>query len=669
MFLPPLQENLNHSCLKYMVFVTGLVCPVSLIFVAVPLLLSGSYRQCTRCSNITLEIQSGMNRTADPCQDLYQFVCGNWNHANPGYASPQTKHTSHVAQSVLRFLLTRRLVGAGKKVADILARCFRPRDEVDQLRAFLRKHQLSWPSYSDPGPPQVYDILAGMSLGDGLPVLLWFTIAQNLENRKEPTVFLSFDSQFPIWINHIRRLTERNKVRTFLRRCAEIVGEMGYSYRRMIEDVLRVHELVLSSSQVRLNAHDHESYYYIEMINFDLRNAVNRHLPNHMQLWPEDTMAAVVPPGAMAIVELVGNRTLSSKLKLYLGAYVVWYLMPFASPYLTASLMEDMGSAEHFQSYLLDRCFDFTSFIMPLVAWKVIVELITREAIELGWSVFETAKKELVQAATNLSSADGRLLERTLKAVTLHPLNDANTWQSLDVMYVFIPELHGSFFSGYLRLAKSAVDFLKWLNFTKNNNHNLPGVYDNELYHLLTFGHVRPLWHYFLPPFLHPSLPTEVSFSYFGVRVALELNLYSTYKVPVRYNRDGHLASPLVSLNMTRCLEGMIVASSDIHAPAPVQRNNVAHIVANSIMHAALLAKGFDLSQPSAALPEFTREQAFFVSSCFMSCAGLLVTSSSINQCNVPAKLSHSFANAFGCGNPEHEYLDRVCPFLFPARK
>ncbi|XP_077486764.1 uncharacterized protein LOC144098086 [Amblyomma americanum] len=425
---PPSPQNYEsaHHCWKG----AGLACvlsgPAVFVFVAVPLtLFSTSVRlNHTMAQNLSSELRAGLDIGSNACQSLYAFACGAWSDKQPDFATPDSRHASRIAEAVLRVVLTRRLAkgGSAHKVASHLAACFRPHENRDLLRAFLMRNNLPWPdSAPRKNGSSVLDVLTGISLGNGVPVFLKFSVARRPGNLIKPLVLLTSDENFHTWVHHMQAMTRHRHVRLYLRRCAEKVGSGGLSYRQMIETVLMTHDLVLRD--VEPHRGGHTVYSTVDLSDSVLRRAVNRHLPDELQQWPTDRMAKLLDPGMEKLWGLVRNSSLQDAMMDYLGAYVVWYLLPFTSSSLTRHLMEDAGHPAQLKSYQLERCLDLVSHTAPLVPWMAISEMISESARRRGLRILQESKRSIVAKIEELDKSSAAIFERLVApgAICLTP--------------------------------------------------------------------------------------------------------------------------------------------------------------------------------------------------------------------------------------------------------
>ncbi|XP_049513975.1 uncharacterized protein LOC125941086 [Dermacentor silvarum] len=77
----------------------------------------------------------------------------------------------------------------------------------------------------------------------------------------------------------------------------------------------------------------------------DLRLAINSELPDDSQLWSDDAVVNLHPHLYQAFErdQLMADDLSRKRLKLWLGAYAVWSVAPFASRFLYYTLLDDIG--------------------------------------------------------------------------------------------------------------------------------------------------------------------------------------------------------------------------------------------------------------------------------------------------------------------------------------
>ncbi|XP_049525042.1 membrane metallo-endopeptidase-like 1 [Dermacentor silvarum] len=136
-----------------------LVSTMSLLMVAVgygaPAVVRAYALSCTDpgCLEPNAALERSMaDAQGNPCDDFYGFVCGGWQRENPGVASHFQSLQQRVATAAIMSLVLDE-GGDGlpsHQVARLFQRCaqvaFNEQNRIDELRAFLDRFNLSWPT-------------------------------------------------------------------------------------------------------------------------------------------------------------------------------------------------------------------------------------------------------------------------------------------------------------------------------------------------------------------------------------------------------------------------------------------------------------------------------------------------------------------------------------------
>lgn len=287
----------------------------------------------------------------------------------------------------------------------------------------------------------------------------------------------------------------------------------------MIEEVLSVQE------SFNLQLHDSRNVLnqpaYTNLSDPELRRAVNGHLPDKSQLWPEDEIVNM-QPNLFAVFNQahLKDGDARDRFKLFMGAYVVWLLSPYTSLYLTASLMAGLKRSDATFVFLRERCIESLTMVMPLVLWNtqfnrlkhkhmafVTMDLLTAAVTDYGKSYSNSLASATVALASGLS---------------VNAFNMTMTWKMLDKAYTFVPVYKTTdFFTMFLRAAMASVFFFKQsLRRPRHNIFHVPGVSDDHLYRLLVAREIVVDAFMLSAPLVIPNNPIEALAGVLGVDMA-----------------------------------------------------------------------------------------------------------------------------------------------------
>ncbi|KAH7974061.1 hypothetical protein HPB49_009107 [Dermacentor silvarum] len=262
------------------------------------------------------------------------------------------KYRRYADRQVISTLLGRSIPRGSKsaldKAAVFLLNCLGQgmHEGTSDMKQFLRQLDLKWPN---PSPSSRADLLRSMikaSLGVGLPLLWGFHVGRDpMLPARQNALYIAFDKRVLSWMDDVLKLAKRRTLRLYLRRCAEIVGGAGQSYALMIADVAATHKELAKQIQDLWDEYSPPAYQALN--DSDLRLAINSELPDDSQLWSDDAVVNLHPHLYQAFErdQLMADDLSRKRLKLWLGAYAVWSVAPFASRFLYYTLLDDIGTA------------------------------------------------------------------------------------------------------------------------------------------------------------------------------------------------------------------------------------------------------------------------------------------------------------------------------------
>ncbi|KAL1432349.1 hypothetical protein MTO96_013114 [Rhipicephalus appendiculatus] len=124
------------------------------------------------CERLTRDIRSSMNRKQPPCQDFYEFTCGKWQYAHPGFLN-QTEYTyNRVVAEVVRNLKRIDVPSSNQTAVQKAAAAFRSclnminseATNSEELLSFIASLDIMWPSGGTTGQLKALDVLVKLSL-------------------------------------------------------------------------------------------------------------------------------------------------------------------------------------------------------------------------------------------------------------------------------------------------------------------------------------------------------------------------------------------------------------------------------------------------------------------------------------------------------------------------
>ncbi|KAH8009926.1 hypothetical protein HPB51_022669 [Rhipicephalus microplus] len=436
---------------------------------------------------------------------------------------------------------------------------------------------------------EMLDTLVGSSLEYSLPLLWAFAVGRHPRKNRQNAVYVILDRTTSIWFQHVRSMARHKKIANFLRRCAENVGGKGQSYESMIRHLLHTHLhkfaqyiFIVSAYRLSLSQPRENSYFtkysgqtlivfrlyttsknvvlhlvlqknrreleralkysfevnQPEFMNFSdvtLRVAVNRHLPDESQQWPDDEMVCMQRAVFIRFRQQhLVDPNKAAAFKSYAGAYLVWYLAPYTSPYLTRSLMTDVGAQEQERDFVRQRCSSLVQNTMTLAFWKARQDTVTRIAKKVAFEVYASLRSILLTMVAHYDADVAEHMSDFIDTLSLNVYNMSLGWDVLERIYLSMPSVRGTFVQMYGELEKYKLILLRRSIRRPNTSYvYVPQLSEVRAYRLLAAREIyvplsNQLW-----PLFDVDYPLSVLMAGFGWHTAIGLveMIYYTYFV------------------------------------------------------------------------------------------------------------------------------------------
>ncbi|KAH6930479.1 hypothetical protein HPB50_014073 [Hyalomma asiaticum] len=231
-------------CYRYGLFVFF----VSLLMVAVgygaPAVVRAYALSCTDpgCLEPNAALERSMaDARGDPCDDFYGFVCGGWQRENPGVASHFQSLQQRVATAAIMSLVLDEGEGAlpSHQVAQLFQRCaqvaFNEQHRIDELRAFLGRFNLSWPTPPPRSKLETLDVMVSLSLDWGVPVFFHLSVDRYFKRPGFRALHFTGNPYMLEWFMARNALQEKGVLLAYFDRVSVILNGSSAS-KRVVEE-------------------------------------------------------------------------------------------------------------------------------------------------------------------------------------------------------------------------------------------------------------------------------------------------------------------------------------------------------------------------------------------------------------------------------------------------
>ncbi|CAN7937402.1 unnamed protein product, partial [Ixodes hexagonus] len=671
-------EDTSHSrsISLYSMFAVAGLATVTVTFGVAPAMIFadlGACRQGSLCISFERDLMASRREEVHPCDDFYEHVCSGWDSSQAQeYSSPLIKYDSSFEEQVVKRLLERKIPPNPRRSEDkasfLLLRCLSTPSRSDtgsQLASYLKSLRLSWPHKSPASRQQVMNILLQASLDYGLPAIWAFYVGRHPLRPSENTLYLDLTTHMRHFFNDLDALQTQGSVHRYFRRCAEIIGGTGQSYSSMIDDIIDVHRSFLEL--VALHRDVLRTPSYMNLVDGELRRAINGHLPDNSQLWRADEIVNLQPK-LFEHFDKVFMQTAPSRqmFKLYIGAFIVWDLSPLAYRYLAIQMLADMQNSAFQEEYVARRCLGALKQILPLVLWKVNKDLVKDKPV--AFQELTLVKEAVTRHGLKYGEDIASQFAESTKQVMVNAFNWTTSSALLDKTYDFFNvTLSGHFFNIFLEASSTITAYFKSsLLRPQHNIVHLQGVSEIKVYRMLALREVSLKSYFLAPPMALPTHPIHVKAAIIGTELAS--NIIMAIKYIFFYNESFKRINitDLVSTGLKKFRRDFKYVYSRIEhltggmvfSPSKVQELTLRSLAASLALSAHSSSTTNASSRLATNSPEafesVPTDQLFFLVSCFTVCGSpARLRQHSKVLCNIALPTVNGFSKAFGC-SPTH---------------
>ncbi|XP_050046627.1 endothelin-converting enzyme homolog [Dermacentor andersoni] len=647
----------------------------------------------TKCFDYAEELAASIDPREDPCDNLYDHVCGKWDRLHPAFTPGSWNQAKLLQVRAREFLLgqleqsphghpvvaVRRSVTAFQICREVYTEW---RNDTKVLLDVFDKFNFQWPSVTLPSEFDLMEYLLGMSLEYNLatPVLLSFT--PDVKPDKRYGLLFQIPSQI-----------ENDTVDTdviadcILDVAPATTNDSAWTFAERIHSVFL--DFLTAKSALSLPEREALVHTTIEKLANDTTghstgeawlNAINKRLPHDQAVGKSQHVLTVKNSGLLLKMILDSTkRSNYADLVLYAG----WNIVVDLRAALSRSLSYCMSKSPfRYQRSSELLCLDYINQVAPFAIGRFFVDSLELQPnVNYTKNAWNAVKKATRENFANLSWMDKSTAKGAVEHVdsllTILPFPDhLQTNEALDAHYGFL----------YPNVSQP---FIQWLLKTKQRRHDeqkrlfkqaAVSVYHDDFrysaYEVNAFYmpimHVMALMPAIMaPPFAPQAVQSAVHYGAIGKILGHELT-HAFDPLFSNLTRNGVAAMPWSNESFAnfssrlQCVSKQLQSFTDdeVHS-----KNVLSETFADTGgTEKAWLA--YSSLPAQKGILGYTQEQSFYIAGCFEFCAvgGYEWSTKSLYpadalRCNIPARNEKEFAAAFSCPKGSAMNPEERCTF------
>ncbi|XP_029840904.2 endothelin-converting enzyme homolog isoform X5 [Ixodes scapularis] len=369
------EDASGHRRLEYRLFLLAMSSVTLMVALLQPLLLYRSLVPCTepRCFSVALPVREALQASVSPCADFFRYSCSG---IDSGF-SEKVRHSLRLSTlSLISELPASPGQSAVRKAGILLRSCLRlvnqKPEDIDGIRHVLKIGGLRFPALPQTSTSSVLRGVVDLNLHLGIAVLFRLTVGRDLKHRGHHMLYLARNDDLAGFVRYLGRLEASQSLDDYVRRCAEVIGERGMSYARLIDAVRQTNRrFVLTLDDVV----DGGPVFYAPPTQVGaFWTGIFKGLQSEFRNLPNVSKELFVLHSNYfnALDEIFLQQLEPRLLSAYVGLYVVWYLSRLGSHSLAYHI-----SVQGYTSGLKDvwtRCFSDVYRLMPLAIERLYLE-------------------------------------------------------------------------------------------------------------------------------------------------------------------------------------------------------------------------------------------------------------------------------------------------------
>lgn len=635
------------------------------------------------CEHFTRDIRTSMDRKRPPCQDFYQFACGNWQRTHTGYTDQKDYAYSKVMNEIIRNLKQIKIPVANQtalqKAAAVFQSCMGMlnREDLnrDALVGFIESLKITWPAGGTPSQLRALDVLVRLSYT--LDIHLLFAVDMYEDYSETYSLRVSVPGHMLHARSHNYTSNERKK---------QVLNHLfgsGKNFDAMLATLTKFEEKIKQSMRSVTAVRR-----FTDTITFA---SIGTYMPNQPASQWVQAINNELPPGKaitentavrlddVAHLEAISELVLELEDQVLLSWFVGWNVLQEFALEASYQLGDILAGTNDF--FNEKHCFyavrDNLHFALTANSMLSVSEPSTRAAISNTVSAVLRSYMHYIRT-NNWMDMDTKA--RAIDKATQMTLLDGyprfvDSAESLNKFYSYIPDLTGDFMSTALILRQAKMNYLKnYLHMPAYNTNlqkwNYPLLsLDSLKFHNDLNKMVVPVAAAAEPLYLK-YFPT--SWKYGGLGTAIAEQMAHAFDVTGKdfdgfggpmdwWSNNTRFESNKRTLcylrDFVRWTEGVAVMSS-----VDEFRALVASIEGVHTAFRAYAVKKDGNKKRLRTVDFLAPLQIFFLSYCHRWCAKDEPRyAMNAHMCNFPLANSKQFTDAYGCQKEDRMYFRQRC--------
>ncbi|KAK8775104.1 hypothetical protein V5799_010363 [Amblyomma americanum] len=279
-----------------------------------------------------------------------------------------------------------------------------------------------------------------------------------------------------------------------------------------------------------------------------LRLAINRHLPDESQQWPEDELVCMQADlFADFRKRYLAHEENATSFKTYVGAYMVWYLAPYTSKYIAHSLMMDLGTPQSLPNFIRNRCWELVENVLPLAFWKTQLDKIDQHSRRTVFEGYNLLREVMLAEVAHHDGLVSQHMSDFIETLSLNFYNMSLEWDVLERIYEKMPHMHGSLVEMYATLQEyNAHNMRTSMRKPSSSYVHVPYLVTARAYSLLAAREIPVPLAEMIWPMLHSRYPLPAQMAGFGWELArglVDMVYYTYFMVSDHMKRSPRVGS------------------------------------------------------------------------------------------------------------------------------